>query len=88
MRAKVKRMTLQQVLQRHGIYTIRALRECTGLSSQQCWNLWWGMQGLGQRTIKLLHERCHIPLEELVAVQPGPRRRNRRRRPPEEGRPK
>jgi hypothetical protein len=74
MKAKLRRMTLQKILERHGIHTIRRLRELTGLSSQQCWNLWWGKAGVGRRTMQLLHDRCNIPFDELASVDPVPRR--------------
>jgi hypothetical protein len=87
MAVKTRRMYLKDVLQKHGIYTIRDLRECSGLSSQYAFLLWWGMRGLGRKTIQLLHERCHIPLEELMQVKPGPGVRGGprppRKRPPE-----
>jgi hypothetical protein len=84
MKAKLRRMTLQELLEKHGIHTIRRLRELTGLSSQQCWNLWWGKSGVGRGTMQLLHERCGIPLEELLHVDPVPRRPRPLKHPSEE----
>jgi transcriptional regulator with XRE-family HTH domain len=65
-------MTLPELLQRHGIYTIRDLSRRTGLSSQQAWNLWHGVAGLGRRTMQRLHEKLGIPAEELLQVTPPP----------------
>ena len=85
MKAKLRRMTLQEILEKHGIHTIRRLRELTGLSSQQCWNLWWGKSGVGRRTMQLLYERCGIPFEELARVDPVPRRQQPSKHSGEEG---
>jgi transcriptional regulator with XRE-family HTH domain len=68
-------MTLQTLLQQYGITTIRELTHRTGLSRQQCWNLWHGQAGVGKETLKRLHERLGIPLEALLQVDPVPRRR-------------
>jgi transcriptional regulator with XRE-family HTH domain len=70
-------MTLQTLLQQHGITTIRELTHRTGLSRQQCWNLWHGQAGVGKETLKRLHERLGIPLEALLEVDPVPRRKPR-----------
>jgi transcriptional regulator with XRE-family HTH domain len=72
MRPTLRRMTLPELLQRHGIYTIRDLSRRTGLSSQQAWNLWHGVAGLGRRTMQRLHEKLGIPAEELLQVTPPP----------------
>ena len=74
MRATLGSMTLQDLLKQHGIHTIRELTQRTGLSRQQSWNLWWGEAGVGKETAKLLHERLGIPAEELLQVDPVPRR--------------
>ena len=63
-------MTLQTLLQQHGITTIRELTHRTGLSRQQCWNLWHGQAGVGKETLKRLHERLGIPLAALLEVDP------------------
>jgi hypothetical protein len=84
-------MTLRALLERHGIHTIREMTHRTGLSRQQCWNLWHGYAGVGRETMKRLHERLDIPLNELLEVDPIPHaqrpRRGRlpRKRPPEGG---
>ena len=74
MRATLGAMTLQELLKKHDIHTIRELTERTGLSRQQGWNLWWAEAGVGKETAKLLHERLGIPAEELLQVDPVPRR--------------
>jgi transcriptional regulator with XRE-family HTH domain len=68
-------MTLQTLLQHHGITTIKALAHQTGLTRQHAWNLWHGQAGVGKAMMKRLHERLHIPLEDLILVdQPTPPR--------------
>jgi transcriptional regulator with XRE-family HTH domain len=71
MSTRVKRMTLQTVLKRHGI-TLKELRERTGMSRQQGWNLWHGRVGVGKATAKRLHERLGLSFEELMQVDPVP----------------
>jgi transcriptional regulator with XRE-family HTH domain len=73
MRTTLSRMTLPELLQRHGIYTIRDFARRTGLSSQHAWNLWHGVAGLGRRTMQRLH-KLGIPAEELLQVTPPPTR--------------
>jgi transcriptional regulator with XRE-family HTH domain len=75
MNATLGRMRLQELLKQHGITTIRELTHRTGLSRQQCWNLWHGQAGVGKETLKRLHERLKIPLEALLEVDPVPRRK-------------
>jgi transcriptional regulator with XRE-family HTH domain len=75
MRTTLRRMTLPELLQRYGIYTIRDFSRRTGLSSQQAWNLWHGAVGLGRRNMQRLHEKLGIPAEELLQVTPPPPRR-------------
>jgi transcriptional regulator with XRE-family HTH domain len=74
MRATVKGMTLQTLLQQHGITAIKELMHRTGLSRQHCWNLWHGYAGVGKATAKRLHERLGIPFEELMQIDPVPTR--------------
>jgi transcriptional regulator with XRE-family HTH domain len=94
MRTTLIRMTLQQLLQQHGITAIRELMHRTGLSRQQSWNLWHGYAGVGKETMRRLHTSLGIPLEALLHVDPvparkplapappPPRRRGRRRQRP------
>jgi transcriptional regulator with XRE-family HTH domain len=72
MRATFGGMTLQTLLKQHGITRIKELQAATGLSKQQCWNLWHGRVGVGKATAKLLHERLGFPFEELMEVDPIP----------------
>jgi hypothetical protein len=74
MRTTLGAMTLQELLKKHDIHTIRELTHRTGLSRQQGWNLWWGEIGVGKATAKLLHEKLGVPAEELLQVAPVPRR--------------
>ena len=101
MRARFTGMTLQTLLQQHGITTIKELMHRTGLSRQHCWSLWHGYDGVGKATAKRLHERLGIPAEALLQVDPVPGRprhpsskarprkapKSRLSRPPEEGQP-
>jgi hypothetical protein len=75
---------LHKLLDDHGVHTIRRLRELTGLSSQQCWNLWHGKVGVGRKTAQLLHERCGIPYEALMRLPSVPKPKPKSTRPPEE----
>ena len=72
MRATVGGMTLQTLLQQHGITRIKELMHRTGLSRQQSWNLWHGYVGVGKATAKRLHERLGLPFEELMQIDPVP----------------
>jgi transcriptional regulator with XRE-family HTH domain len=79
-------MTLPELLERYRVYTIRELSRRTGLSSQQAWQLWHGVVGLGRRTLERLHTALGIPFEELLQVErPAPATRRgptpRRARP-------
>ena len=71
MRARFRAMTLQILLRQHGI-TIKELTQRSGLSRQQSWRLWHGLDGVGKATALRLHERLGIPLEELLKVDPVP----------------
>jgi transcriptional regulator with XRE-family HTH domain len=72
MRTTLAGMKLQDILEKHGIHTIRKLCEETGLSRQRGWMLWHGKAGVGKATAKLLHDRLGIPLEELIEIDPVP----------------
>jgi transcriptional regulator with XRE-family HTH domain len=82
MRATVRGMTLQTLLRQHGITRIKELKDRTGLSRQQSWNLWHGRVGVGKATAKLLHERLGIPAEQLLQVDPIPAVKRPDRPPP------
>jgi transcriptional regulator with XRE-family HTH domain len=84
MHARFTGMTLQTLLQQHGITTIRDFAQRTGLSRQHAWNLWHAQVGLGTDMLKRLHTRLGIPLEELIQVDPVP---VRPRRPASQARP-
>jgi transcriptional regulator with XRE-family HTH domain len=72
MTTRLADMTLKEILERHGIHTIRKLCQETGLSRQRGWMLWHGKAGVGKATAKLLHDKLGIPLEELIEVDPVP----------------
>jgi transcriptional regulator with XRE-family HTH domain len=81
-------MTLQELLKRHGILSIRELTRRTGLSRQVGWNLWHGYTGIGRKMLPILHDGLGIPYEELLQVDPIPHaQRPRRKKPPPEGEP-
>jgi transcriptional regulator with XRE-family HTH domain len=89
MHARFTGMTLQTLLKQHGITSIKALRDRTGLSRQYGWNLWHGRVGVGKTTAKRLHEQLGIPAEELLQVDPIPAVRPPNRLPPRpRGRPR
>jgi hypothetical protein len=79
-------MQLREILEAHGIHTIRQLCHATGLKRQQAWMLWWGKAGVGKVMAKRLHEKLGIPLETLLEVDPVPYAWPRSR-PPQEGAP-
>jgi transcriptional regulator with XRE-family HTH domain len=87
MASTVEDMRLQEILERHGIHTIRKLCQETGMSRQRGWMLWHGKAGVGKATAKLLHEKLGISLEELIQVDPVPYTGARKPAPPT-GRPK
>jgi transcriptional regulator with XRE-family HTH domain len=89
MHARFRGMTLQTLLKRHGITTIKELTERTGLSRQQNWRLWHGLDGVGKATAKRLHARLGLPFEELMQVDPVPAVKRPRPGPPRpRGRPR
>jgi transcriptional regulator with XRE-family HTH domain len=80
MRATVRGMTLQTLLQQHGITTIRDFAQRAELSRQHAWNLWHAQVGLGTEMLKRLHERLGIPLDELIQVDPVSARKPHQRK--------
>jgi transcriptional regulator with XRE-family HTH domain len=89
MRATVRGMTLQTLLQQHGVTTIKELMHRTGLSRQHSRNLWPGYAGVGKATAKLLHEKLGLPFEELMQIDPVPAAKQPRTAPPRpRGRPR
>ncbi len=87
MQTTVRRMTLRQILKRHGITTLRDFQARTGFSRQHAWNLWHGYTGVGKGTAKRLEELLGIPFAELMRVKSVPASKRYRQRPPEEGAP-
>jgi hypothetical protein len=89
MHARFMGMTLQTLLQQHGITTIKELMHRTGLSRQHCWSLWHGYDGVGKATAKRLHARLGLPAEQLLQVDPVPARNRSYTTPPKpRGRPR
>ena len=80
---RLRRMTLRQVLQNHGITTLREFCERTGFTRQHAWNLMNGQTGVGKRTTQILHEKLGISYDELMQIRPVPRTARLRKRPPE-----
>jgi transcriptional regulator with XRE-family HTH domain len=74
MDATFRGMTLQTLLRRYGITTIRDFMHRTGWSRQQSWNLWHGYTGVGKETMRRLHTSLGIPLEALLQIDPVPAR--------------
>jgi cyanate lyase len=81
----VRRMTLRQLLKRHGIASYRELHQRIGGSRQHAWNLWYGYTGVGKGTARRLQEQLGIPYDELMRIVPVPRSKRIRKRPPEGG---
>jgi hypothetical protein len=80
-------MTLRALLEEYGIHTIRELTRRTGLSRQQCWNLWHGYAGIGRKTLNLFSEKLpEIPLQRLLEVDPIPHDQRPRRKRQADGR--
>jgi transcriptional regulator with XRE-family HTH domain len=76
-------MTLQEILQQHGITTLRDFLERAGLTSrQQAWSLWHGEAGVGKVMAKRLSERLQIPIDQLIQVDPVPYLKPRKRQGP------
>jgi hypothetical protein len=72
----VQGMTLQEILQRHGILAASELRRrIPTLSRAQAHNLWRGKAGVGKETMRLLHDHLGISYDELMEVDPVPARR-------------
>jgi transcriptional regulator with XRE-family HTH domain len=90
MASRLSRMTLPELLEQYRVYTIREFARRTGLSSQQAWNLWHGVVGLGRLNLQRLHEALGIPFEELMQVErkkPAQRREQKPLRQPPQSRP-
>jgi transcriptional regulator with XRE-family HTH domain len=81
MHTRLSRMTLPTLLERYRVYTIRELSRRTGLSSQQAWNLWHGVVGLGRLNLQRLHEKLGIPFDELMQVERAVPAKRRGRKP-------
>jgi len=86
----IPRMTFRELLEAHGIHSMPALRQRTGLSKQYAWALWHGRLNLGVRLAQRLSAQLDIPLVELLQVQrqrppaarpPGRPRKRREREP-------
>jgi hypothetical protein len=77
-------MTLQEILKQHGILAASELRRRVLdehgqpiLSRAQTYNLWSGKAGVGKETMRLLHDHLGISYDELMEVDPVPKRRRR-----------
>ena len=84
MRHTLRSMTLRELLNQHGITTIRDFAQRAVLSRQHAWNLWHAQVGLGTDMIRRLHDRLGIPLEELIQVDHVPTRKRPASPPPRE----
>lgn len=77
---------LHKLLDEYGVYRIRQLHQDTGLSSQQCWNLWHGTVGVGRKTALLLERTYGIPLDRLMRLPPVPKPKPKSTKSPKDGR--
>jgi hypothetical protein len=57
------------------------------IKRQYAWSLWHGQTGIGLSTVKEMHERLGIPLEELIQLDP-PHNPKPRKRPSSARQPK
>jgi hypothetical protein len=87
MTTTVQHMTLEQLLRKHGILAASELRrrivDAEGeplLSRASAHSLWRGKAGIGKATMRLLHDQLGISYDELMEVDPVPRRP--RKQPP------
>jgi hypothetical protein len=78
----VQSMTLQELLKRHGILAAGELRRRIideagqpKLSRARAHNLWRGKVGVGKEPMRLLHNQLGISYDELMEVDPVPKRR-------------
>jgi transcriptional regulator with XRE-family HTH domain len=90
MQTTVQRMTLREVLERHGILAASELRRRIldehgqpKLSRAQAHNLWRGKAGVGKETMRLLHDSLGISYDELMEVDPVPSPKTQRAETPE-----
>jgi Cro/C1-type HTH DNA-binding domain len=88
----VEVMTLEQLLRKHGILAASELRRRIVdannqplLSRAQAHALWRGKAGIGKATMRLLHDQLGISYDELMEVDPVPRRPKRQSPPEGEG---
>jgi transcriptional regulator with XRE-family HTH domain len=61
-------MTLQELLQRHGIHSMPELRQRTGLSKAYAWRLWHGKVNIGWTLASRLADALGIPLDDFRHV--------------------
>jgi transcriptional regulator with XRE-family HTH domain len=84
MSARLSCMTLRELLQQHGVTSIKEFARRMEFSRQQAWDLWHARAGVGRDMLKRLHERLQLPLEELIQIDPisPPKPRGSRARKP------
>jgi hypothetical protein len=64
-------MMRQEILQPHGITTLRAFMErAVRFPRQQAWSLWHGEAGPGRVMAMRPSEWLPIPIDELIQVDP------------------
>jgi transcriptional regulator with XRE-family HTH domain len=82
-------MTLQQLLQNHGITRPIELADILGVHPHYAWALWHGKRRFSTRTALKLYQKKGIPIHELLEaqVQPEPVPKGRRRKRPSESSP-
>jgi transcriptional regulator with XRE-family HTH domain len=82
-------MTLQQLLQSHGITRPIELADILGVHPHYAWALWHGKRRFSTRSALKLYHAKGIPIHELLQaqVQPTPVPKGRRRKRPSEAPP-
>jgi transcriptional regulator with XRE-family HTH domain len=81
-------MSLQELLEAHGITQPIELARLLGIDRRHAWEILHGKIRLAPRFVLLLNEKLGIPFEQLLraTIKPKPARRGRPRKQPPEGR--
>src|SRR5262245_3944643 len=77
----VRSMFLRDLLPKHGIPSIVALRQRLGLTKQYAWLLWHGKIALSADMMRRLHGELGIPLDALLQVERAEPAKRRGRKP-------
>ena len=82
-------MTLQQLLQAHGVARPADLADILDVDRRYAWALWHGKRRFSTRMALKLYTAKGVPIHELLQAQivpePVPKGRRRKRQQPREG---